>query len=75
MENKRELKEIIEEPKEELPQNNSEDPKEEIEEVQEQEKVHPDISNNILPLETMKEKKEKKEKEEEENITYSVSSI
>jgi hypothetical protein len=72
--NKRELKEIIEEPKEELPQNNSEDPKEEIEEVQEQEKVHPDISNNVLPLETMKEKKEKKEKEEE-NITYSVSSI
>jgi len=38
-------------------------------EMKEEEKIHPDISNNILPF------KEPSDNKKEENITYSVSNI
>jgi len=37
--------------------------------MKEEEKIHPDISNNILPF------KEPSDNKKEENITYSVSNI
>jgi len=67
--NKRELQNIKEQPNDVSVPIQSEESKEETEEIEVQEKVHPDISNNVLPL------KEKDENTEEENITYSVSNI